>query len=79
MMKIPDNKVHVAIMGPIWGRQDPGGSHVGPMSFAIWENMVFRRLIFMMGNPMHGETVFTLKRDLVHGTTVLTLKRDLVR
>ena len=24
-------------MGPIWGRQDPGGPHVGPMNFAIWE------------------------------------------
>ena len=24
-------------MGPIWGRQDPGGPHVGPMDFAIWE------------------------------------------
>ena len=23
-------------MGPIWGRQDPGGPHVGPMSLAIW-------------------------------------------
>ena len=23
-------------MGPIWGRQDPGGPHVGPMNFAIW-------------------------------------------
>ena len=23
-------------MGPIWGRQDPGGSLVGPMNFAIW-------------------------------------------
>ena len=22
--------------GPIWGRQDPGGPHVGPMNFAIW-------------------------------------------
>ena len=22
-------------MGPIWDRQDPGGSHVGPMNFAI--------------------------------------------
>ena len=22
-------------MGPIWGRQDPGGPHVGPMNFAI--------------------------------------------
>ena len=26
-------------MGPIWGRQDPGGPHVGPMNFAIWEGM----------------------------------------
>ena len=33
---IPDSKVHEANMGPIWGRQDPGGSHVGSMNFAIW-------------------------------------------
>ena len=23
-------------MESIWGRQDPGGPHVGPMNFAIW-------------------------------------------
>ena len=23
-------------MGPIWGRQDQGGPHVGPMNFAVW-------------------------------------------
>ena len=23
-------------MGPTWGRQDPGGSHVGHMNLAIW-------------------------------------------
>ena len=23
-------------MGSIWGLQDPGGPHVGPMNFAIW-------------------------------------------
>ena len=23
-------------MEPIWGRQDPGGPHVGPMNVAIW-------------------------------------------
>ena len=33
----PDSKVHGANMGPIWGRQDPGGPHVGPINFAIWE------------------------------------------
>ena len=32
----PDNKVHGANMGLIWGRQDQGGPHVGPMNFAIW-------------------------------------------
>ena len=32
----PDSKVHRANMGPIWGWQDPGGPHVGPMNFAIW-------------------------------------------
>ena len=32
----PESKVHGANMGPIWGRQDPGGPHVGPMNFAIW-------------------------------------------
>ena len=33
---VPDNKVHGANMGPIWGRQDPGGPHVGPMNLTIW-------------------------------------------
>ena len=32
----PDSKVHEANMGPIWGRQDPGGPHVSPMNFDIW-------------------------------------------
>ena len=35
-VKYPDSKVHGANMGPTWGRQDPSGSHVGPMNFAIW-------------------------------------------
>ena len=34
---IPDSKVHGANMEPIWGRQDPGGPHVGPMNLAIWD------------------------------------------
>ena len=24
-------------MWPIWGRQDPGGPHIRPMNFAIWD------------------------------------------
>ena len=37
----PDSKVHGANMGPIWGRQDPGGPHVGPMNFAIWDGIPY--------------------------------------
>ena len=33
---VPDSKVHGTNMGPIWGRQDPGGPHVGPLNLAIW-------------------------------------------
>ena len=36
----PDSKIHEANMGPIWGRQDPGGPHVGPMNIA--EKELFR-------------------------------------
>ena len=32
----PDSKAHGAIMGPMWGRQNPGGPQLGPMNFAIW-------------------------------------------
>ena len=35
--KNPDSKIHGANTGPIWGLQDPGGPHVGPMNFPIWE------------------------------------------
>ena len=35
--RIPDSKVYGANMGPTWGRQDPGGPHVGHMDFAIWD------------------------------------------
>ena len=34
--KHPESKVHGAIMGLIWGRQDPGGPNVGPINLAIW-------------------------------------------
>ena len=28
-------------MRPIWGRQDPGEPHVGPMNFVIWDMVSF--------------------------------------
>ena len=36
---IPDSKIQGANVGPTWGRQDPGGPHVGPMNLAIWDGM----------------------------------------
>ena len=36
---IHDSKVHGASVGLIWGWQDPGGSHIGPMNFAIWDGI----------------------------------------
>ena len=30
-------------MGPFWGRQDPGGPHVGPMNFAIWVDVILTK------------------------------------
>ena len=52
LFSYPDSKVHGTIMGPIWGRQDPDGPHVGHMNFAIW---VFPKLwsneeFFMLKN-----------------------------
>ena len=38
----PGGKVHGANMGPIWGQQDLGGSHIGPMNFAICEDAMQR-------------------------------------
>ena len=40
-----NSKFHGANMGPIWGRQDPGGPHVGPMNFAIWDGIQSRKKI----------------------------------
>ena len=56
-----DNKVHGANMGPIWGRQDPGGPHVGPMNFAIW-------IIIGSGNvlpPVRHQTITCTYADLL--------------
>ena len=36
LLPCPDSKVPWVNMGPIWGPQDPGGPHVGPMNSAIW-------------------------------------------
>ena len=47
----PDNKVHGTIMGPIWGLQDPGGPHVGPMNLAIWVDFVRTTNVIKLSLP----------------------------
>ena len=61
----PDSKVHGANMGPIWGRQDPGGPHVGPMNFTIWvyisaECNVLILYLKIKINIMQGFTSFNI-------------------
>ena len=34
---IPSSSFIIGFIIFIWGRQDPGGPHVGPVNFAIWE------------------------------------------
>ena len=47
---IPVRNVHGANMGPIWGRQGPGGPHGGPANFAIWDAF---RIIGFAGENNH--------------------------
>ena len=44
---VPDSKVHMANMGPTWGRQDPGGFHVGPINLAIKGMYISRDISYM--------------------------------
>ena len=55
----PDRKVHGANMGPIWGPQDPGGSHVGPVDLAIWECLdINLRLLNCLQTLIFNDYVF---------------------
>ena len=73
MSNHPDSKVHGANMGPIWGRQDPGGPHVGPMNFVIWAGLEFLRPkpgVFRPKWDKLGLTRFTSFSRLTLGKTV---------
>ena len=35
----------MANMGPTWGQQDPGGTHVGPMKLAIWVAELWKHVL----------------------------------
>ena len=47
-----DSKVHGANIGPIRGWQDPGGPHVSPINFAIWDYFEF---------PTHSTVLSTIE------------------
>ena len=75
----PDSKVHGANMGPIWGQQDPGGPHVGPMNFAIWgingwHSKDFKAKIFSVKFVQLGKH-FTVTR-IVSRNKVRTLNKN---
>ena len=50
-LNVPDSKVDGANMGPIWGRQVPGGPHVGPINLAIWG--VIGQLLVLSNKKTH--------------------------
>ena len=59
-VNIPDSKVHGANMGPTWGRQDPGGPHVGPMKLAIWEGNFEMAYIYIYNSANRFELHLSL-------------------
>ena len=62
----PDGKIHGANMGPIWGRQDPGGPHVGPMNFAILGLSVAFTWAHKQRVLMHGHQGWNVRHGLCH-------------
>ena len=67
----PDSKVHGANTGPIWGRQDPGGPHVGPMNLAIWDLYIIERRTFPRQPRLHEITtkIYKAMSATTHGDT----------
>ena len=44
-------------MGPIWGRQDPGGPHVDPSRFAIWDVFIEMKHANQYNKYLQGNVV----------------------
>ena len=43
-------------MGPIWGWQDPGGPHAGPMNLAIWGTLPIVLSEFRVSSFIHSKS-----------------------
>ena len=59
---IPDSKVRGVDMVHIWGRQDPGWPHIGPMNFAIWDDM---------GNAWENFQMVNIWKIFIHSLFIL--------
>ena len=51
-------------MGPIWGRQDPGGPHVGLMNLDIWDNLRMR---------LHPQLMMRITKIIIYRCYTLVL------
>ena len=60
-------------MGSIWARQDPGGPHVGPMNFAIWEPSQYTLRTCYMGKESRRWKADEKPNDI--GSPMLTIRR----
>ena len=59
----PDGKVHGAYMGPIWGRQVPGGPHVDPMNFSIWDCITVHMYTVIVIRKTIGQNDVTIPKS----------------
>ena len=64
----PDKKVRGANMGPIWGPQDPGGSHVGPINCPIW-------LIIQLAGKIDGRIWINESHKFTEMGDIITTKQ----
>ena len=58
-------------MGPIWGRQDPGGPHVGPMNFAVWLYIIPESIYILESNGINNNQIMT--STCVHKLFLITI------
>ena len=76
----PDSKVRGANMGPIWGRQDPGGPQVGPMNFAIWDyyyKLLGKNIFIITSRRIHHAYIFGLQCMIIPQTKQMTKRYTL--
>ena len=70
----PDSKVHGVNMGPIWGRQDPGESHVGPMNWvkssAFWLSAVMLQMSLSNAFYCHNKVSNQMSQKFVLGCPI---------